>query len=145
MPPGLDIQPLLDAARQQLHDEADYRLEAQHLMRYREQLADDKVFRLPEVIENLSGSEILTMSFIEGENIDSIVNLRPELRDHLATRMIDLTLKEFLQWGMVQSDPNFANFLFNAKDNTIGLLDFGALRINDSGRSVSFAGCLGPP
>lgn len=139
LPPGLDIQPLLDAARQQLHDEADYLLEARHLQRYRQQLGADDVFRLPEVVESLSGPDILAMSFVEGESIDRLVAVQPQLRDQLATRLIDLLLKEFLQWGMVQSDPNFANFLFDARDNTIGLLDFGALRINDHGRSRSFA------
>ena len=142
LPPGLDIQPLLDAAKQQLHDEADYKLEAKYLMTYRERIADDDMFRVPEVVHSLSTENVLAMTYIEGESIEAVVEQHPELRNQLATRIIDLSLKEFLNWGMVQTDPNFANFRYNAKDNTIGLLDFGALRIHDSGRSASFTGLL---
>ena len=114
IPPGLDIKPLLDAARHQLHDEADYRLEAKHLQSYRRRLESDAVFRLPEVIDHLSGPDILAMTFVEGGNIDNLTGVHPDLRDKLATCLIDLSLKEFLRWGTVQSDPNFANFLFNS-------------------------------
>jgi predicted unusual protein kinase regulating ubiquinone biosynthesis (AarF/ABC1/UbiB family) len=142
LPPGLEVQPLLDAAKQQLHDEADYQLEAKYLMTYRERIADDDVFRVPEVIHSLSTENVLAMTFIEGESIEAVVEQHPELRNQLATRIIDLSLKEFLNWGMVQTDANFANFKYNARDNTIGLLDFGALRIYDTGRSQSFTELL---
>ena len=142
LPPELDIQPLLDAAKQQLHDEADYQLEAKYLMTYRERIADDDIFRVPEVIRSLSTENVLAMTFIEGESIEAVVEQHPELRNQLATRIIDLSLKEFLNWGMVQTDANFANFKYNARDNTIGLLDFGALRIYDTGRSQSFTELL---
>jgi predicted unusual protein kinase regulating ubiquinone biosynthesis (AarF/ABC1/UbiB family) len=142
LPPELDIQPLLDAAKQQLHDEADYELEAKYLVKYRERIADDDVFRVPEVIHTLSTQNVLAMTFIEGESIEAVVKQHPELRNQLATRIIDLSLKEFLHWGMVQTDPNFANFRYNARDNTIGLLDFGALRFYDSGRLETFTELL---
>jgi len=142
LPPGFDIQPLLEVARQQLHDEADYCLEACHLRRYRGQLAQDPVFRMPEVIDDLSSEKVLAMTLIEGEGIESLASAPAAVRDQMAARIIDLALKEFLHWGMVQSDPNFANFLFDARDNTIGLVDFGALRINRSDRAQSFARLL---
>jgi len=142
LPPGLDIDPLLEIAREQLHDETDYQLEASHLQQYRERLAGNDVFRVPEVIEQLSGPGILAMSFIEGASIETLIAARPQLRDQLATRLIDLCLREFLHWGIVQSDPNFANFLYDANTETIGLLDFGALRISEPGRNHSLARLL---
>jgi predicted unusual protein kinase regulating ubiquinone biosynthesis (AarF/ABC1/UbiB family) len=142
IPAGLDIDPLLEVARQQLHDETDYEREAEHLRQYRERLKDDQLFRLPEVIERLSGPGILAMTFVEGASIEKLIAGEPELRDRVAARLIDLCLKEFLQWGVVQSDPNFANFLYDADSGTIGLLDFGALRVNAPGRNESFARLL---
>jgi predicted unusual protein kinase regulating ubiquinone biosynthesis (AarF/ABC1/UbiB family) len=142
VPPGLDIDPLLEIARQQLHDETDYQLEARHLQQYRQHLAGDNLFRVPEVIAHLSGPGILAMSFIEGESIETLIAARPQIRDQMATGLIDLCLREFLHWGIVQSDPNFANFLYDAKTETIGLLDFGALRINEPGRNHSLARLL---
>ena len=142
LPPGFDLQPLLEIARRQLHDEADYRLEALALRRYREHLGQDPVFRLPRVIDELSGAQVLAMTFIEGDSIETLASAPASLRDRMASHIVDLALKEFLHWGVVQSDPNFANFLFDARDNTIGLLDFGALSINHSGRSETFARLL---
>jgi len=142
LPPGLDIDRLLQIARKQLHEETDYQLEASHLQQYRNRLGDDELFRVPDVVEQLSGSRILAMTFIEGESIDQLIAARPQLRDRVATRLIDLCLREFLQWGIVQSDPNFANFLYDANSETVGLLDFGALLVNEPGRNQSLARLL---
>lgn len=138
LPPGFDIEPLLELARGQLHDEADYRLEALHLRLYRGQLGSDVTFRVPEVVDELSSAEILAMTHVEGDSIETLARAPAAERDFAASRIIELTLREFLDWGMVQSDPNFANFLYNAADRTIGLLDFGALRISAPERAESF-------
>ncbi len=142
LPPGFELEPLLALARQQLHEEADYRLEASHLRRYRERLGDDSLFRLPEVVDELSGREILAMSHVPGRSIETLAQAPASRRDLVAGRIIELTLQEFLHWDMVQSDPNFANFLYDADTGTVGLLDFGALRINAPGRGASFAELL---
>lgn len=138
IPDSLDIQPLLETARQQLHDEANYELEASYIKRYRQRLDTGQVFQLPEVIDELSCSNVLTMTFVEGDDIESLRQISTETRDRVANELIILALKEFLDWGMVQSDANFANFRFNANTGTVGLLDFGALRIHEEDRSHAF-------
>jgi len=35
---------------------------------------------------------------------------------------------ELFEFGLIQTDPNFANFLYNAQTGKLGLLDFGATR-----------------
>lgn len=142
LPAGIEIDPLLDLARQQLHNETDYALEASHLRRYRERLVDDDLFQVPEVDERLSGPRILAMSFVDGQSIETLAAAPPQTRNRLAARLIDLCLHECLRWGMVQSDPNFANFLYDAERETIGLLDFGAMRVNQPGRERSLARLL---
>jgi predicted unusual protein kinase regulating ubiquinone biosynthesis (AarF/ABC1/UbiB family) len=142
LPPGLDIDPLLEIARVQLHEETDYQLEAKHLQQYRARLQGNDLFHVPEVLEHLSGPDILAMTFIDGGSIESLITAKPALRDQMATHLIDLCLKEFLHWGIVQTDPNFANFLYDANTETIGLLDFGALRVNEPGRNQSLARLL---
>jgi aarF domain-containing kinase len=63
-------------------------------------------------------------------------------RQQLAQLVLDLYHLEFYEWGLVQTDPNFSNFLVReltdsgshpAEDPEIGLvlLDFGATRIYD--------------
>ena len=142
IPEALEIQPLLETARQQLHDEANYELEAHYLNTYRERLDSNEVFQLPEVIDELSTRDVLTMTFLEGDGIETLRQANTTTRDRVATNLIQLALKEFLDWGMVQTDANFANFRFNTKTGRVGLLDFGALRIHQADRSRAFSQLL---
>jgi len=142
LPESLEIDPLLTMAKAQLHDEADYVLEAGYLNSYRQRLGEDEVFQLPQVIDELSTDNVLAMTYVEGDSIEALTQSTPELRNRLATKIIELSMREFLHWGMVQTDPNFANFRFNADQNTVGLLDFGALRINQVQRTQVFTQLL---
>jgi predicted unusual protein kinase regulating ubiquinone biosynthesis (AarF/ABC1/UbiB family) len=128
IPAGLELQPLLDEARRQLHEEADYRLEADRLGRYRECIGDDPAFSLPEAVTEWVTGEVLPMRFVAGASIETLAAAEPGLRDAVASRLIGLALTEVLQWGLVQTDPNFANFRFDADSGRVGLLDFGAVR-----------------
>ena len=71
-PAGLDVAPLLDEAKRQLHDEADYPKEAAHLQHYRGLLADHPDFTLPEVVAELGTANILVMSRVEGHALDDL-------------------------------------------------------------------------
>ena len=142
IPETLEIQPLLETARQQLHDEANYELEAHYLNTYRQRLDSNDVFELPKVIDELSTRDVLTMTFVEGDGIETLRQATTTTRDRVATNLIQLALKEFLDWGMVQTDANFANFRFNTKTGRIGLLDFGALRVHKADRSRAFSKLL---
>ncbi len=42
--------------------------------------------------------------------------------------MLELFFLELYQWGLLQTDPNFANYQYNASTGAIVLLDFGATR-----------------
>lgn len=42
--------------------------------------------------------------------------------------MIELCLKELFEFRMMQTDPNWTNFLWDARTRRIGLVDFGATR-----------------
>ena len=49
-----------------------------------------------------------------------------EARVQFARAALDLYCLEFFQWGIVQTDPNFGNFLVRPETGQIVLLDFGA-------------------
>ena len=44
------------------------------------------------------------------------------------TRLIVLVARELFEFGLMQTDPNFANYRYNACTRQIVLLDFGATR-----------------
>ena len=128
LPQGIDLQPLLAEAKQQLHKEADYLQEAAYLQSYRQHLADDRDFLLPEFYPELSTQQILTMSFVEGVAIDELLEQPQTLRDRVMSLLFVLLFKEIFHFRLVQTDPNFANYRFNLQTNQLVLLDFGACR-----------------
>jgi predicted unusual protein kinase regulating ubiquinone biosynthesis (AarF/ABC1/UbiB family) len=128
LPEEIDLGPLLAEAKRQLHDEADYLGEARYLGEYAARLGDDPGFVVPAVDEDLTTAEVLAMSFIAGEPIETLADAPQATRDEIASRLWDLVLREFFDWGLVQTDPNFANFRHDAGSGRIGLLDFGATR-----------------
>ncbi|MCB1772429.1 MAG: AarF/ABC1/UbiB kinase family protein [Gammaproteobacteria bacterium] len=128
VPDELDVDPLLDEAKRQLHAEADYAEEAHALQRFRDRLTGNRRFVVPDVITSLSNRDVLTMSFLVGRPIETAVELPRELRNRIARDLTMLAFDEVFEWGLVQTDPNFANYLYDGNSDRIGLLDFGATR-----------------
>lgn len=128
LPDGLDIQPLLDDAKSQLKDEADYLKEAKFLQAFGDQLRDDARFVVPQVLPELSHHNVLAMTFEQGSSIEAVVDLPQAKRDEAMSALLDLMFTELFQLRMVQTDPNFANYQYRASTGQIVLLDFGATR-----------------
>ena len=128
VPDDFDISALLEQAKQQLLRETDYLAEANSIAEFRALIGADTGFDLPTVVTSLSTREVLTMSFVPGAPIESLSKAPDEVRNRVATRLLDLVLKEVFEWGLVQTDANFANYRYQAERDCIGLLDFGATR-----------------
>lgn len=128
LPRHIDVKPLLAEAKMQLHDEANYIREAAYLEKYANALKDDDRFIVPEVLPELSTPNILAMTFVRGVAIEHITTKSQEERDRIAGALMDLVLREMFEFGVMQSDPNLANYLFDPESGKIILLDFGAAR-----------------
>lgn len=127
LPAHIEIDELLVEAKLQLLAEADYVNEANFVKNYAEVLSDDQ-FVLPRVIEDFSTQSILAMTFIEGVPIDEITLLPQQLRDKAVESLIGLFFDELFTYQLMQTDPNFANYLYQVDTERIVLLDFGATR-----------------
>jgi len=128
VPRGMNLDPLLEEGRRQLHDEADYAQEAQYLQRFATLLADDPTCIVPEFHDDLSTPDVLAMSFVPSDPIDTLEDQGQTVRDDMATRLIALMMREVFEFRLVQSDPNFANFRWQPDSGRLVLLDFGATR-----------------
>ena len=128
LPRGFELGPYLDAACEQLHEETDYAREGACLTRFGGLLSGSSYFGVPELCTDWCTPNILTMSFAEGVSIDQTADRPQKTRDQIAERLIELTLKELFTFGVMQTDPNFANYLYDANAGRIVLLDFGATR-----------------
>ena len=128
LPRELDVTDIIDEAKKQLRQEADYATEAANLERYRELLADDDRFIVPRVHHDLTTTRVLAMDWIEGESFDHLVRNPPpqEVRDAIAEALQELTFRELYEFRFMQTDPNFANYLYLHESGQIALLDLGA-------------------
>jgi predicted unusual protein kinase regulating ubiquinone biosynthesis (AarF/ABC1/UbiB family) len=142
LPPGMAVDPLLDEAKRQLHLETDYVFEAEQMRAYGAALGGQVGLRVPEVAGDLTTTTVLAMDLLEGAPIESLASAPRPLRDRTATRLVDLALRELFDWGLVQTDPNFANFRYRAECDEIVLLDFGAVRRYEPERMTALRGLL---
>ncbi len=128
IPDGIDMAPLLEDAKQQLKDEADYLKEAQYLQAFADTLTDDERFVVPLLLPELTHRNVLAMSYEHGEPIEGLAEQSRQERDRVMTALLDLMLTELFELRMVQTDPNFANYRYRPDTGEIVLLDFGATR-----------------
>lgn len=132
MPKGFDAAPYLDAAKEQLHEETDYAREGACLAQFGDLLADDSRFNLPMLQPDWTTENILAMSYVEGIPIEETQSLNQDTRNQIASDLIDLLMRELFSFGVMQTDPNFANYRYDIADGEIVLLDFGATRSIDA-------------
>lgn len=147
IPKDVDYKGLLEEAKKQLHAEADYLLEAKLLRQFRNYLASSPQFILPDIRDELTTDNVLAMTYVDGVAIESLVDGSQQTRDRVVTLLLKLLFKEIFDFKLVQTDPNFANFLFDERQQKVVLLDFGATRAYDDrisdGYRLAFSAILG--
>ena len=83
---------------------------------------------MPELVPELTTDRVLAMSFVEGEPIEALGTAPQAARDTAMRMLIALVLRELFEFGVMQTDPNFANYRWQADTGRLVLLDFGATR-----------------
>ena len=135
VPAALDPTAILARVREQLHLETDYIAEARHATEYRRRLGDDPVLTVPAVHEEHSTAHIIATDFAPGVPVDQLTRtgVPQAQRDHVAAALSRLSVHEFFRMRLVQTDPNFGNYLFDAATGRVALIDFGATEsVSDS-------------
>ncbi len=110
--------------------EIDYLLEAKSIQRYRATFAPFPQFVIPKVFEAYSTKQVLTLSYEHGERLNQWIKkpMTQAGKQHFSKKILDLLVLEFFTFGLVQTDPNYGNFLIRDEGKTLILLDFGAVR-----------------
>jgi len=128
LPDGLDIAPLLAEAKRQLSEEADYLREGRYLTLFGALLADAPEYVLPVLDDEFTTDQILAMGFVAGKPIETLVDAPQQTRDAAMHLLFRLVMREIFEFGIIQSDPNFANYRYQPESGRLVLLDFGATR-----------------
>uniref|UniRef100_A0A8C0VEW6 Atypical kinase COQ8B, mitochondrial-like n=1 Tax=Cyanistes caeruleus TaxID=156563 RepID=A0A8C0VEW6_CYACU len=128
LPKGLFPAHSLRTLQRELELECDYEREAASAARFRSLLGSDPFFRVPAVVAPLSSRRVLCTEWGRGEALERGQSLPQERRDQICSQLLRLCLLELFQFRFMQTDPNWANFLYDSQSHTVTLLDFGATR-----------------
>lgn len=127
LPLGVDVQEIAREAKRQLTQEADYLAEARFLEQYARLVADDPQIVLPKVHWDLTTARVMAMDYMDGVPLDSLGAETPQaVRDTLGSALQRLMFRELFEFRVMQTDPNFANYLYQPATARLVLLDFGA-------------------
>lgn len=132
-PKGLFIDNVIRVGREELKVECDYLREKDNQMRFKNLVESDPVlsrerFVVPNVITDLTTTEVLTTERARGGTIDKVAHLDQAERDRIGRHIFYLTIQELFSWRFMQTDPNWGNFLYDVGSRTTSLIDFGAAR-----------------
>ena len=127
LPLGVDVEEIAREAKRQLAQEADYLAEAGFLEQYARLVADDPLIVLPKVHWDFTTARVMAMDYMEGVPLDSLGAETPQaIRDTLGAALQRLMFRELFEFRVMQTDPNFANYLYQPSTARLVLLDFGA-------------------
>jgi len=150
LPKEADIDALAAEAARQLSNEADYLAEASALACFAALVSDEPRLRIPRAHADLTTARILAMDFMPGEPLETLVaaSVRQSTRDEIGALLERLVFRELFEFRTMQTDPNFANYLWQADTGRVVLLDFGATtqfdeRLVEAYRRITLAAMAG--
>jgi predicted unusual protein kinase regulating ubiquinone biosynthesis (AarF/ABC1/UbiB family) len=139
LPIDLDVAGIAGEAKRQLMQEADYLSEARFLAHFGRLVADDPALLVPRVHRDLTTPRIMAMDFVEAAPLDVLATLPQGRRNAVGTQLERLLFRELFEFRVMQTDPNFANYLYQPKSARLVLLDFGATRHFSAGFVANYA------
>jgi len=126
LPLDIDVAGIAAEAKRQLAQEADYVSEARLLERYARLVTDEPALIVPKVHWDLTTTRVMAMDFVEGEPLEVLDDATQARRDAVGALLERLLFRELFEFRVMQTDPNFANYLYQPASGRVALLDFGA-------------------
>lgn len=127
------VEGMLAQFAETVHEEMDYRIEAQNLIAIRQNLVDDSSVIIPEVFADRTSRHVLTMEYIPGIKVTdlSALDAKGIDREKLVVRVHRLFFKMLLRHTLFHADPHPGNISV-ADDGRLILYDFGMVGRLDS-------------
>jgi predicted unusual protein kinase regulating ubiquinone biosynthesis (AarF/ABC1/UbiB family) len=123
--PGLEVRPMLDALRDRLAEELDYRLEAQAQRGFAAAYAGDPDIYVPDVVE--ATDRVLVSDWMDGTPLSRIISDGAKAdRDRAGIALVRFLFSGPARAGLLHADPHPGNFRL-LEDGRLGVLDFGAV------------------
>ncbi len=124
----LDVKRSLEDIKLKIHEELDYRAEAQHQRRFGELYRDHPKIVIPKVHDAFSHRRVLTTELLEGQSYYEFRDGSDQpTRNAAAEVLYEFVFGSFHRHGLFNADPHPGNYVF-LNDGRIGFLDFGCVQ-----------------
>ncbi len=109
-----------------IHEEMDYRVEAENLIAIKRNLRNDRKIRIPNVFLDRTSKHVLTLEYVPGTKITDIASLDAKgiNREELVISIHHIFFKMLLRHSIFHADPHPGNISVD-DDGTIILYDYG--------------------
>ena len=132
VPPGR-LLPLYEEFARWTSEELDYRLDARNAEILRRGAEQSPIEVIPKIFWNLTTERTLTLEYLEGISLKSILEGKEDIRERcaddgiclneVARNLIRVMLRQAFESGRFHADPHAGN-IFILPQNRIGLVDF---------------------
>ncbi len=122
--PGMDPGPIVEELSQRVEEELDYRAEASHQRHFAAAYRDHPYIHVPEVLDDLSSSRVLTTELATGASFAEVVEWPEEERQLAAETIYRFAFGSIYGLHAFNGDPHPGNYLFRP-GGQVTFLDFG--------------------
>jgi predicted unusual protein kinase regulating ubiquinone biosynthesis (AarF/ABC1/UbiB family) len=123
--PGLEVKPMLDALRDRMAEELDYRREAESQRGFAAAYAGDPDIFVPAVVE--ASDHVLVTEWMDGTPLSRVISDGTKAqRDQAGMRFVRFLFSGPARAGLLHADPHPGNFRV-LDDGRVGVMDFGAV------------------
>lgn len=123
----VDIRTVACEAAARIGEEVDYHHEAAAITTFSEFYRDHPFIRIPDVIPEVSGDRILTMTYLDGMDYPAAQLAEQDLKNTWAETITRFINGNYRHDNLMHADPHPGNYRFNT-DGTVGFLDFGCVQ-----------------
>lgn len=124
---ALSLDEVYTEITERLREELDYTLEAKHIRLYETILEKVSGVHIPRVIKELSTERLLTMRWLEGKRLKTILEESQDFRNRAAYTLFQIWYQPLYTHAVIHGDPHLGNYTF-CDDASINLLDYGCIR-----------------
>ncbi|BBY66802.1 putative ABC transporter ATP-binding protein [Mycolicibacterium helvum] len=124
----MDVRSVAREAAARISEEVDYRHEAATITAFSELYRGHPFIRVPEVVTEMSGDRVLTMTYLDGMNWSAAQQAEQDLRNLWAETILRFAYGSFRHANLMHADPHPGNYRFNT-DGTVGFVDFGCVKV----------------
>ncbi len=117
------VQAVIEEFSDRIHEEMDFRLEAEYATEIRRNFEGDDQVIVPAIVHELTRQRVIVLDFIEGGRIDRLAVSEDEAK-RITAVLIEMYVQMMLIDGLFHADPHPGNLLVTA-DGRLVLLDFG--------------------